>query len=859
MPDDLQRFGPIEIRAGERRLLVDGRPAPLGARAFDVLMALVERRDRVVPKRELLEVAWPGLIVEENNLQVQISSLRKVLGQGSIATVPGRGYRFTLPSAVPEATPQPPAAAPAARAAADAAAPAGPGNLPAVPRLFGRDDDLAQVHELMRACPVVSIVGAGGIGKTRLAMAAAATAPVDAPDGRWWAELGALTDGAEVVPMLAGLLGVSLIPGREAADALGTVLMRQRLLLVLDNCEHLADAVAKLVGRLRAVAPGVRLLLTSQESLKCADEQVYRLGALTLPDSDEYDVVRNAGAATLFATRAHAVDPRFRLTAENAAAVADICRRLDGIPLALELAAARVPMLGVSGLRTRLDHMFNVLTGASRMRLRRHQTLRAALEWSHGLLDDDERAVFRRLAVFAGGFPLEWAQDVATDERIDRWQALDILAQLIDKSLVLAEGGDVPRYRLLEPTRAYALERLGDSFEWTTLLRRHAEVVCRAMEQMEARRWTQPFRERLQQLGELGNLRAAIDWAMGADGDRLLAIRLLAHSWFIFHGNEAAHDGHARMQKVLPLPAGLPVELEARFWLALASLRIDLRAEQTLHAARRAVELHRALNDVERLGDALCRLVIIAQVHRGAALDLVDPAMAEAAACIGPQATLRQRALLAMVEGVVAIDRSDFPAARAAYEKQAGLYRESGSELGVFLARINIANVLLDEGEVEAAVDLLQRCIAGIEAMGEKYGLSLARNTLTVALAVHGSGGDVPRLARQSFETALPTGDVWRPLMAIALHQARSGDARRAAVVSGYARQNHAQQRVEACRIDDLMKQRLTELLEPTLGPDVIEELSRRGEALRLEDAAAIAFDEAPLPERVRAVEPAGA
>ena len=345
---------------------VGGKPAALGARAFDLLLALYERRDRVVPKNELLDLVWPGLVVEENNLQVQVSSLRKVLGPAAIATIPGRGYRFTSPG---EALARGRAATSTkAAAAADAvenadvlADDALRGNLPASPPMVGRDVDLAAVAALLQRHPVVSIVGAGGIGKTRLALAVAHACALATPEGRWWVELAPLADAAQAPSTIAGALGLQLAGGRPPAEALVAMLARHRALIVLDNCEHVADA--------------------------------------------------------------------------------------------------RVPMLGVHGLLARLDRMFNVLTGASRMRLRRHQTLRAALEWSCGLLTEDERAVFRRLGVFSGGFTLALAQGVAADERIDGWQVLDLLSQLIEKSLVLAEGEGEPRYRLLEPTRCCALAR----------------------------------------------------------------------------------------------------------------------------------------------------------------------------------------------------------------------------------------------------------------------------------------------------------------------------------------------------------------------------------------------------------------
>ncbi len=276
---------------------------------------------------------------------------------------------------------------------------------------------------------------------------------------------------------VARVLGTLLSSERSHTETMAAVLAPLRLLLVLDNCEHVTDEVAAFVEAACAAAPGVRVLATSQETLKVADEHVYRLGVLPLPQGDAPGEAMRAGAVELFAARAQAVAPHFVLGPDNVDAIVEICRRLDGIPLAIELAAARVPLLGVEGLRSRLDERFNVLTAGARAVLRRHQTLRATLEWSHGLLTADEQRVFRRLGVFAGSFTLEAAQHVARDAQIDGWAALDHLGALVDKSLVLAEGDPVPRYRLLETTRAYALERLGEAGETEATLRLHAEAL----------------------------------------------------------------------------------------------------------------------------------------------------------------------------------------------------------------------------------------------------------------------------------------------------------------------------------------------------------------------------------------------
>ena len=857
MPDDT-RHDAIEIRPAERQVRINGKPAALGARAFDLLMALYERRERVVAKNELLDLVWPGLVVEENNLQVQVSSLRKLLGPCAIATIPGRGYRFTLPDEAlvrRRGTPSSTAQAAGDVAADDADASAGDqprGNLPASPPMFGRDDDLAAVAALLDEHPVVSIVGAGGIGKTRLALAVARGCSLGTPEGRWWVELAPLADGAQVPATIAGALGLQLAGGRSPADALATTLARHRALIVLDNCEHVADAVAGVVASLRAQAPGVRLLVTSQELLKCVDEQAYRLASLAVPDSTDLEAASRCGAVALFIARAHAADPRFVLGADNVAAVIDVCRRLDGIPLAIELAAARVPMLGVQGLLARLDRMFNVLTGASRMRLRRHQTLRAALEWSHGLLTDDERAVFRRLGVFAGGFTLALAQSVAADERIDGWQVLDLLAQLIDKSLVLAEGEGEPRYRLLEPTRAYALEQLGAAGESAAMLRRHAEAMVAATSAWDAVRWMQPMPERLRGLVELANVRAALDWAMRPEGDRRLAIRLCATGWFTWVGSNQSAEALARMLALWPLPPDLPPREEADFCLALASTRGGATRDEVLQAARRAVELFRALGDRSRLADALLRVAVIGGISR-ADPRVTDDAIAEAAALIEPDAPNRLRASLAMVQGSRALDRRHFAEAADAFRRQAALYRADASEFGEYLALLNLSSVSLDTGEIDEAIDALSRAIAGLQRIRAPYGLGQARAFMAIARAVRGDDDDGLAGAREAYDLLLPSGtsSLDKPLMAAAMFHARRGDLRRAAVIAGCATGPQVRGKNLCCPIDERLQLEVETLVQAGADEARRDAWRRAGVSLTPEQIAPIAFDGAPIDELV--------
>jgi predicted ATPase/DNA-binding winged helix-turn-helix (wHTH) protein len=831
------RSGAIEIDAMQRSVLIDGTPAKVGARAFDVLLALVERRERVVPKRELMDLVWPKLVVEEGNLLVHMVALRKLLGPRAIATIPGRGYRFSMPvdAVIGDRMAEPAPLSEAIR-----------GNLPASPALFGRAQDLDAVDTLLHEHAVVSIVGAGGIGKTRLALAAAAAAGLELPDGRWWVELAPINEGAQVPNSICGALGMLLPARRPPQEAFAMALASKSLLLVLDNCEHLADDIAPLIDLLRAHAPNVRLLVTSQESLKCRDEQVYRLGALAVPASAQLEEATEFGAVALFVERAHAVDSRFRLANDNVEVVVDICRRLDGIPLAIELAAARVPVLGVHGLHARLNEMFNVLTGGTRMKLRRHQTLRAALEWSHGLLSTDEQTTFRRLGVFAGGFTLELAQRVVEDARIDQWLVLDLLGHLIDKSLVIADAEGEPRYRVLETTRAFALEQLGAAGESEALLRRHAQVMCELMAKTDANCWNLSPAERRRAVQELGNLRAAVDWAMAAADDRTLAYELLGKCWLVWLHNGLTGEGVQRMLQLWPPASDLPIIIEADFCLALARLNEGAGREEHWQAARRAEVLYRQLGDADRLGDALLLIGTIG-LNRNHVPEAAR-ALREAEELVTDAAALRKQAALAATQGECYGCLGDSERSIAAFRRQRELYRRAGAELGEYLALGNVGSAQLQAGEIDAAIESLSNAVNGLRRINAPYGLDFRLSMLSIALALRGDAVDVLALAREAFDQLRGLGATSGPVLAAALHHARRDDLRRAVLLAGYALSAPKTNPAPAClQLLLHVQQQVCDRALIVQSAATVESWQRAGEQLTEAQAAAIAFDDAPL------------
>ncbi len=491
-----------------------------------------------------------------------------------------------------------------------------PNNLPIqLTSFIGREREMRDVAHLLERHRLVTLVGAGGSGKTRLALQVAAHLMDVYPDGIWWVDLAGLADPTVVPQAVAVALRVREQSATPLLTTLGDFLQSRTALLLLDNCEHLLAGCGQLAGALLTRCPGVRLLATSREGLAITGEALFPVQTLSVPDLahlpppeelTQYEAVR------LFVDRASAVLPSFRLTERIGSAVAQICRRLDGIPLATELAAARVTVLSPEQIAARLDDQFRLLTGGSRIALPRHQTLQAAMDWSFLALADPEKVVFRRLAVFAGGFALPAAETVCVGEGIAASAVLDLLARLVNKSLVVAEDREEERrYRLLEPTRQYARDRLREADELDRTRTRHAEWFLALAEEAE---------EHLEGHGQVAwlgrmeteheNLRATLEWLMG--GNRWQAalrfVTALATFWGL-HGHIT--EGRRRVDEVLSgsqaeeIPSGLRARgLEAA--ADFAATQHDWPRAKAL--ASEALAMYRAAGEVRGEASALRRL-----------------------------------------------------------------------------------------------------------------------------------------------------------------------------------------------------------------------------------------------------------
>lgn len=592
------RFGPFLFHPARRVLLSAGEPVRLGSRALDILAVLVERAGEIVGKDQLMRSVWPSAVVEEGALRVHMTALRKALGEGQsgarfITNVPMRGYCLVVPV-------QRSAARAEGQAATQEHAAHELSALPApLTRVIGRGDAIAAVCAAVADKRLVTLVGPGGMGKTTVALAAAERLRSQHADGVRFVDLGALADGSLVPSALATALGVPLRTEDPARDLVAWLAGR-RLLVVLDNCEHLVAEAAAFVETLLAGARHVRVLATSREPLRARGEWVQRLASLKLPPSDaplDYAQALAFPAFELFVERAAASLDGLTFGDGDVAAISSVCRRLDGMPLAIELVAAQVGFFGLAGLLAKLDDHLSLPTLGLRTALPRHQTLRATLEWSYRLLSEAEQRVLRRLSVFRERFGLQAAEQVAQDA--DESVAHAVMG-LVNKSLVVADAlEDSVHYRLLETTRSYARELLQRDADHAEIGRRHCLVCLHAAATAASELDTMlPQRWRDRHGRKVDDVRAALAWAFGAQGDAHLGARLAAGSPELWFGLWLVQEYQARLalalERLPPQDAGSPLEMQLALEFAQSTVALRGGAPEVLQAVERSLEIARS-------------------------------------------------------------------------------------------------------------------------------------------------------------------------------------------------------------------------------------------------------------------------
>ena len=837
-------FGRFRLLTRQRELRSGDVPIALGSRAFDVLLVLIEAGGDLVTKEELLARAWPGIVVEESNIQVQISALRKALGKDRnlILTVPLRGYRFTGEVRVIR-EPGLPQDEQAGRAP--------PTNLPAaISDFIGREAELATVRELLRHNRLVTLVGTGGIGKTRLGLEAARASLAEFPDGVWLAELAPLTDPELVASAMHAALGLQSGTGRWTSERLAAALRERTLLLVLDNCEHLIGAAAREAQALLAAAPQVRILATSQEPLGIEGECTLRLRPLEFPAENAagLDSAARHDAVRLFVARARAADPQFSLNEQNVATVAMICRRLDGIPLAIELAAARSAALGIDGLAQRLDLRFHVLTGGRRTALPRHQTLRATLDWSHRLLAEPDRIVLRRLAVFAGSFTLESAGQVVADAALPEWEVVGRIAELVDKSLVVADvTGAQRRYRLLETTHAYAMEKLADSGEFGPLARLHARHFRDALNEALGVWELTPSVQWLERLGpEIDNVRVALDWAFGADGDPAIGVELAASSYLLWYLLSLMSEGRARLERATAaLGRQTPMALEGRLWYGYGFLSTGEPRGRAVPALSRAVALLREAGEPLDLARALAFYGL--NLARTGALGEGLAALEEGRALLSPTAQPKSYALCLTNLAIARTVGGEYAAARARLDEALAAGERSHADFWAWRALIYKAEVQFAEGRLDEAIAGAREVVAlaraarrtGLlgHALCNLAGYLIAQGQMEAASAALREG--LPLAEESELDTVLIAGGM-QHLATIAARQQRF---ERAAQFIGYAHAFFSAEFAGRSPAKLMIEAGILEQLHAALPEERLAELMQAGARWSEDEAMAAALD----------------
>ena len=517
-----------------------------------------------------------------------------------------------------------------------------------LPPMVGRQVDLATVSGLVRQHSLVTIVGPGGIGKTALAASVAVALAKDGALEVAWTELAALADPALVLGAVAGTLGLEIGASARPLEALVAKLRHRSCLIVIDNGEHLIEAVAKLCDALIRFTAGIRVLVTSRAPLKAIGERSYRLGSLSVPTRQtQWHRASDFDAVALFVARVRASRPGFELDETSWPHVRDVCRRLEGIPLALELAAARVPSLGVKTLANLLETRLQLLTGGGGAAPARQQTIFATFNWSYDLLSIEARIVFRRLGAFAGGFTLDAARAVASGDIIDEWMVIEAVAALADASLIIADDNDPPRYSMLETGRAFALEKLDEAGEREVIERRHATYFCRLLDDAY-RTWVAG-----PEIGwltvawpELANARAALRWAFGPAGNAMTALSLASSAmplWLDLDAHDLSEGRQYATEAAALVTEQTTLDLQARMWFASGMLASSGRTDEELAAYRRSADLYRKLGDRAALCLALIKIAGLLAMKR--AFDEADAAFAEANAMLSIDSTPKLRGL----------------------------------------------------------------------------------------------------------------------------------------------------------------------------------------------------------------------
>lgn len=733
-------------------------------------------------------------------------------------------------------------------------------NLPAQLTSFvGRDEVIAEIKALLEHHRLVTLVGTGGAGKTRCAVQVGAELVDGSGDGVWLAELAPISDPSLIASVVAQVLDVQGQPTAPILDTLLAFLKSKSLLLILDNCEHVIGEARDFVAEVLRRCPEVRVLATGRESLNIGGEEVYRMPSLAVPPVSRQATAEETsryGAVQLFVDRAISIDKRFILSDLNAPHVAEICRRLDGIPLAIELAAARVKVLAPQELAQKLDERLRVLAGGDRSALPRHQTMRALIDWSYDLLSDEERTLFRKLSIFAGGFTLASAKAASGDGTVDEIEMLDRLSSLVDKSLVQAEPADSgTRYRLLESTRQYGREKLNECGEQKATANGHAAAYLALAEELERSWESMPDRAwEAQAEPELENWRAALEWTLSArtdvpTGQRLAAT--LGRVWTRF----ALIEGRSWLETALGEVSDLTAPaIKAKLYLAQALLDGNLHLYKASYAAaERALQCYRRARDAR--GEAM------AQRFAGWALLFTGrPAQGEALlqAALNGARTLGVRKLTADVLRDLAVARyipGDVAGARALFTEALAIFKAVGAQRGAAAVAASLAEAEFRGGDALAAVRVADEAIGAYRALNDMHTFAVVLSNASAYLAALGRYEEASARAREAAsllhdaQDAVQIAYTLQHLAAILAFTDHGDDAKRrlgaharAALLLGYVDAQLTALEAEREYTEQQEYEKMLAALRQALGKDEVANLTAEGSSWSEDQAVAEAL-----------------